>query len=83
MEEEWGVLNQKALGIIRLYINYHIFHNFANDTKAYEMGQKLKAMYDRNISLSKASVIKRLAKLEYRDGSSVTEYLNVFPYYIN
>jgi hypothetical protein len=33
--------------------------------------------------MNKASMIKRLAKLEYRDGSSVIEHLNVFQCYIN
>jgi hypothetical protein len=33
--------------------------------------------------MNKASVIKRLAKLEYRDGSSVIEHLNVFQCHIN
>jgi hypothetical protein len=77
-EEEWRVLNQKAVGMIRLYINHNIFHHVANDTNAYEMWQKLESMYERKKAMNKASVIKWLAKLEYRDGSSVTEHLNVF-----
>jgi hypothetical protein len=36
-EEEWRVLNRKAIGMIRLYINHNIFHHVANDTNAYEM----------------------------------------------
>jgi hypothetical protein len=42
-EEEWRVLNQKAIGI-RLYINHNIFHHVANDTNAYEMWQKLESI---------------------------------------
>ena len=64
-EEEWRVLNRKAVGMIRLYINYSIFHHVANDTNAYEMWQKLKSMYERKTTMNKASVIKRLARLEY------------------
>jgi hypothetical protein len=33
--------------------------------------------------MNKASVIKRLAKLEYRGGSSIIENLNVFQCHIN
>lgn len=33
--------------------------------------------------MNKASVIKRLAKLEYRDGTSVIRHLNVFQCHIN
>ena len=69
--------------MIRLYINHNIFHHVANDTNAYEMWQKLESMYERKTSMNKASVIKRFAKLEYRDGSSVIEHLNVFQCHIN
>jgi hypothetical protein len=47
------------------------------------MWQKLESMYGRKTAMNKSSVIKRLAKLEYRDGSSVIEHLNVFQYHIN
>jgi hypothetical protein len=40
-------------------------------------------MYERKTAMNKASVIKRLAKLEYRDGNSVIEHLNVFQCHIN
>nr|XP_040249189.1 uncharacterized protein LOC120966742 [Aegilops tauschii subsp. strangulata] len=82
-EEEWRVLHRKAIGMIRLYINQNIFHHVANDTNAYEMWQKLESMYERKTSMNKASVIKRLAKLEYRDGTSVIEHMNVFQCHIN
>jgi hypothetical protein len=82
-EEEWRVLNRKAVGMIRLYINHNIFHHVANDTNAYEMWQKLESMYERKTAINKASVIKRLANLEYRDDSSVIEHLNVFQCHIN
>jgi hypothetical protein len=82
-EEECRVLNRKAIGMIRLYINHNIFHHVANDTNAYEMWQKLESMYERKTAMNKASVIKRLAKLEYRDGSSVIEHLNLFRCHIN
>jgi hypothetical protein len=50
-------------------INHNIFHHVANDTNSYEMWQKLVAMYKRKTTMNKASAIKRLAKLEHRDGS--------------
>jgi hypothetical protein len=33
--------------------------------------------------MNKAPVIKMQAKLEYRDGSSVIDHLNVFQFHIN
>ena len=72
----------ETIGMIRLYINHNIVHHIANDTNMYEMWQKLESMYERRTSMNKTSVIKRLAKVEYRDGTSVTEHLNVFQFHI-
>jgi hypothetical protein len=69
--------------MIQLYINHNIFHHVANDINAYEMWQKLESLYERKTAMNKASVIKMLAKLEYRDGSSVIEHLNIFQCHIN
>ena len=77
-DEDWRVLNIKVVGMIPLYINHNIFHHVANGTNAYEMWQKLELMYERKTAMNKASVVKRLAKLEYQDGISVIEHLNVF-----
>jgi hypothetical protein len=40
-------------------------------------------MYEMKTAMNKALVIKRLANIEYRDGSSMIEHLNVFQYHIN
>ena len=69
--------------MIRLHINHNIFHHVANDKVAFDLWQKLESMYERKTTVNKASVIKQLAKLEYRDGSSVIEHLNVFQGHIN
>jgi hypothetical protein len=65
-EEEWRVLNRKAVGMIQLYINHNMFHHVANDTNAYEIWQNLESMYERKTTMNKDSVIKRLAKLNIR-----------------
>jgi hypothetical protein len=78
------IVKEKILiSMIQLYINHSIFHHVANDTNAYEMLQKLESIYERKTTMNKASVIKRLAKLEYRGGSSIIENLNVFQCHIN
>jgi hypothetical protein len=82
-EEEWRVLNRKTVGMVHFHINHNIFHHVANDKVAFELWQKLESMYERKTAVNKASVIKQLAKLEYRDGSSVIEHLNVFQGHIN
>ena len=41
------------------------------------------SLYEQKAAVNKASVIKQLAKLEYRNGSSVIEHLNFFQGHIN
>ena len=81
--EDWSVLNRKAVGLIRLHINHNIFHHVANDTDAFKLWQNLESMYERKTAMNKASVMKWLAKLEYRDGNNVIEYLTIFQGHIN
>jgi hypothetical protein len=47
------------------------------------MWQKLESIYELKTAMNKTLVIKRLAKLEYQDGSGVIEHLNVFQCHIN
>jgi Leu/Phe-tRNA-protein transferase len=43
----------------------------------------LESMYERKTSMNKAAIIKRFAKLEYRDGSNMIEHFNFFQCHIN
>ncbi|VFQ83449.1 unnamed protein product [Cuscuta campestris] len=69
--------------MIRQFIDDSVFHHVANDTNTYEVWEKLKCMYERENALNKASIMRRLVKLDYRDGHSVVEHLNDFQGLIN
>lgn len=64
-KEDWRVLHRKAVGMVCSYINHTILHHVANDIDAYKLWQKLESMYERKTAVNKASVIKRIAKLDY------------------
>jgi hypothetical protein len=36
-QEDWRVLNRKAVGMIHFYINHNIFHHVANDIDAFKL----------------------------------------------
>ncbi|VFQ77251.1 unnamed protein product [Cuscuta campestris] len=82
-EGTWKLLNRKTVGMIRQFIDDSVFQHVANDTNAYELWEKLKCMYERENALNKASIMRRLVKLDYRDGHSVVEHLNDFQGLIN
>ncbi|CAN0846213.1 Retrovirus-related Pol polyprotein from transposon TNT 1-94 [Linum grandiflorum] len=82
-EKEWEVLHRKAVAIIRQWIDQSIFHHVAKDTRADELWQKLESMYERQSAQNKASLIRRVVNLKYKDGHSVTEHLSDFQGLVN
>ncbi|VFQ98128.1 unnamed protein product [Cuscuta campestris] len=77
-ESTWKLLNRKTVGMIRQFIDDSVFQHVAIDTNVYKLWEKLKCMYERENALNKASIMRRLVKLDYRDGHSVVEHLNDF-----
>ena len=57
-ESKWKFLNRKVVGTIRQFFDVSMLQHIANDTNAYELWMKLKAMYERKNALSKAPLMK-------------------------
>ncbi|CAO2822682.1 unnamed protein product [Amaranthus hypochondriacus] len=82
-ESRWKILNRKAVGTIRQFVDVSVLQHISNDTNAYELWMKLEAMYERKNALSKASLMRKLVKLEFHDGNSMVVHLNDFQGLIN
>ncbi|CAL2254439.1 unnamed protein product [Prunus armeniaca] len=82
-DDAWSIMNRKAVGQIRQWVDQSVFHHVAQETDAYKLWTKLSSMYERKTAQNKASVIRRLVNLKYRDGRSVTEHLSDFQGLIN
>ncbi|CAL1361064.1 unnamed protein product [Linum trigynum] len=82
-KKQWEVLHRKAVAIIRQWIDQSIFHHVAKDTRADELWQKLESMYERQSAQNKASLIRRIVNLKYKDGHSVSEHLSDFQGLVN
>jgi hypothetical protein len=83
VDSEWKNWNRKAVGTIRQFVDNSVLQHIANDTNAYELWKKLEAMYERKNALSKASLMRKLVKLEYHDGDSIGVHLNDFQGMVN
>ncbi|CAL2226285.1 unnamed protein product [Prunus armeniaca] len=77
-DDAWSILNRKAIGQIRQWVDQSVFHHVAQETDAYKLCTKFSSMYEQKTTQNKASVIQRLLNLKYRDGRSVTEHLSDF-----
>ncbi|VFQ72988.1 unnamed protein product [Cuscuta campestris] len=82
-EKAWTTLNQKAIASIRQYDSLSVLQHVANETNAFEMWKKLESMYERNNAMGKASLIKKLVKLQYKDGDSIVVHMNEFQGVVN
>lgn len=82
-EKDWTSLNRKAVASIRQYVSLSVLQHVANETNAFEMWKKLETMYERNNAMGKASLIRRLVKLQYKDGNSIVVHMNEFQGVVN
>ena len=48
----------------------------ANDTNAYDLWHKLSSLYERKNALNKASLMRKIVRLKYKDGESIVVHIN-------
>ena len=60
-----------------------MLQHIANEHNAFKLWKKLSDMYERKNAMSKASLMRKLVKLEYKDGGSMVVHLNDFQWLIN
>ena len=82
-QDDWDVLNRKVVGHIRQWIDQSVFHHVATETDGYKLWEKLESLYERKSAQNKASLIKRLVNMKYKDGQSVAEHLSSFQEALN
>ncbi|CAH9134061.1 unnamed protein product, partial [Cuscuta epithymum] len=82
-DAQWELLNRKAVAMIRKYIDKSLFEHVSTYTNAYELWTKLESMIQKKTPRNKANLVRRLVKLEYKDGHSMIEHLNNFKGLVN
>ncbi|KAK4434907.1 Retrovirus-related Pol polyprotein from transposon TNT 1-94 [Sesamum alatum] len=82
-DNEWMLLNRKAVAMIRKFIDHSLFEHVSNYTNAYELWTKLESMIQKKTPCNKAHLVRRLVKLEYRDSQNMIEHLNNFKGLVN
>lgn len=82
-DKEWELLNRKVVAMIRKYIDRSLFEHVSTYTNAYELWSKLESMIQKKTPRNKAHLVRRLVKLEYKDGQGMIEHLNTFKGLVN
>ncbi|GKV28962.1 hypothetical protein SLEP1_g37944 [Rubroshorea leprosula] len=82
-DADWKKIDRKACGVIRKWVDMSVIHNVAQEKESYKLWTKLEELFERKNALKKASLIRKLVNLKYKEGKNVSEHLNKFQEILN
>ncbi|GKU93138.1 hypothetical protein SLEP1_g6763 [Rubroshorea leprosula] len=80
---EWKKIDRKACGVIRKWVDMSVIHHVAQEKESYKLWTKLEELFERKNALKKASLIRKLVNLKYKEGKNVFDHLNNFQQILN
>jgi gag-polypeptide of LTR copia-type len=60
-----------------------VYHHISTETDAKGLWEKLESLYERKTTQNKAFYIRKLVKMKYKEGSSVSDHLSQFQDCVN
>jgi transposase InsO family protein len=82
-DAEWEILHRQVCGYIRQWVEDNVLNHIIGESHARTLWNKLEELYARKTGNNKLFLIKKLIKLEYRDGTPVADHLNAFQGIVN
>ena len=77
-DEEWNLIDRKALGTIRLCLAASVAFNISKETTTEGLMQTLSKLYEKPSASNKVFLMKRLFNMNMSEGGSVANHLNDF-----
>ena len=77
-DEEWNLLDRKALGAVRLCLSSTVAFNISNEKTTKGVMDKLAKMYEKPSASNKVYLMKKLFNMKMNEGSSVQDHVNEF-----
>src|SRR5271168_4477131 len=77
-DEEWNLLDRKALGTIRLCLAASVAFNISKETTTKGLIKALEKLYEKPLASNKVFLMKRLFNMKMSEGGSVADHLNYF-----
>ena len=68
----------KTTAYLRCFIDMSLYNNFNEESQAHELWEKIDIMFQNRNVANQVSVFRKLVRLWYQDGSSMTEHMNAF-----
>jgi hypothetical protein len=77
-DEEWEILDRKALGTIRLSLAASVAFNISKEKTMKDLMDALAKLYEKPSASNKVFLMKRLFNMNMSEGGSVADHLNEF-----
>jgi hypothetical protein len=77
-DEEWEILDRKALGTIRLSLAASVAFNISKEKTMKDLMDTLAKLYEKPSASNKVFLMKRLFNMKMSEGGSVADHLNEF-----
>jgi hypothetical protein len=77
-DEEWEILDRKALGTIRLSLAASMAFNISKEKTTKDLMDALAKLYEKPSASNKVFLMKRLFNMKMSEGGSVADHLNEF-----
>ena len=77
-DEEWKVLDRKALGTIRLFLASSVAFNISKEITTEGVMSALSKLYEKPSASNKVFLMKRLFNMKMSESGSVADHLNEF-----
>jgi hypothetical protein len=77
-DEEWEILDRKALGTIRLSLAASVAFNISKEKTTKGLMDALAKLYEKPSASNKVFLMKRLFNMKMSEGGSVVDHLNEF-----
>jgi hypothetical protein len=77
-DEEWEILDRKALGTIRLSLAASVAFNISKEKTMKDLMDALAKLYEKPSASNKVFLMKRLFNMKMSEGGSVADHLNEF-----
>jgi hypothetical protein len=77
-DEEWEILDRKALGMIRLSLAASVAFNISKEKTMKGLMEALAKLYEKPSVSNKVFLMKRLFNMKMSEGGSVADHLNEF-----
>ena len=75
-DEDWTLLDRKALGVIRLTLSRNVAFNIAKENTTADLIKALSNMYEKPSASNKVYLMKRLFNLRMAEGASAAQHIN-------